>query len=802
MNINTSIQDLRRFAAGLAIALLCAVASANAANTIFFSPSDPGIEKSVETWGVDGAWPNFDNVRQSFHHIGVDNVELYRVTFEPNHALVPKTGGGFELSATAKSLMDVHLANASLGAPNTPLSLVTGDLESIHSSYVSGGGINVANWVNLIKATQEYINSQPGFTTTSIAYIEPFNEPDFGTVQGTPNLLNSAMQQLKAFPEFQNTEMLGPSVLNSDLALSWYNQVPEATVGSSHLLAGSLTTWTDFIDHVHSTGKPFANPEIHSMGEMIAGAEHGMSMGMIWADVLRGRGTFIRASDGERLGYAEDLGNQSAGAVYRSPEGKIYAFAGGLERDYTGSPSSYRFVSTDQDVYFNGIPVREYMLQTKMDIIGDYERFGYWPHEGAFAIVETDPSEALPPLDGYRWKIQNVETGQFMEVATDSTSDGALIRSARNNPLSRQKWNIVRTPNGYYQLFNENSGRTAEVAGGSLADGASVRQWGTADNQTQQWYIEPSGDGAFYIRNGNSNKYLTSDPVNSQQFDLNGSDLQKWQFVLDNPTDGPIANYGFRGNVSDATGAHHGTAFGNPGYGIDPDGDPNSALQFDGVDDYVQLPSGVASSADITVAAWVHWDGGGDWQRIFDFGNDTDSYMFLTPKSGDNTMRFAITEASNGAEQMLETDPLPTDEWVHLAVTLGGNTGILYVNGEPQVAGQILLNPTDFNPVNNYIGQSQWPDPLFAGLIDDFRVYDYALDETQIADLVFDADYDNDGDVDGIDFLLIQQNDPSLIPKWQDAVSGNLGAVAAIPEPTALALGCSAILYSLIRRRC
>ena len=54
------------------------------------------------------------------------------------------------------------------------------------------------------------------------------------------------------------------------------------------------------------------------------------------------------------------------------------------------------------------------------------------------------------------------------------------------------------------------------------------------------------------------------------------------------------------------------------------------------------------------------------------------------------------------------------------------------------ITGTISLNPTDIlssSPQNNYIGKSQWPDPLFNGQIDDFRVYDYALTSVEVAGL-------------------------------------------------------------------
>lgn len=738
-------------------------ASSEAVNTISFSPSSAGVDKSVPLWGVDTAWPDFNNVRQTIEHIGQSNIDVARVLVYFDEPLVSFGRGNFGLNAAAKSKIDVHLDRVAMAGTNIPLTFGTGGTfpNEIDGSYLQGGGVNVLQYARAIKATQEYINSQAGFTGSTIYAIEPFNEPDFGLTYANPTDLNSIITQLKTYPEFSNTLMMAPSVLNSDQAQGWYNQVPAATAGSSHLLAGSLTSWTNFIDAVNNDGKPFINPEIHSMAEILAGAERGMAVGMVWADVLRGRGKLIQASDGERLAYAEDFASQSAGAVYRAPDGNLYAFAGGVERDYMGTPSSYRFVS-DQDVYFNGIPVREYMLPTNRDIVvsdsdNDFANYGSWSHEGAYADIDFDDS-GIPALDGYRWKIVNVQDGSVMEVFGGGTGDGAPIRSAADDGGLNQLWQITRTRNGYYHLFNANSGRTAEIDNFSLSNGADVRQWGTADHGGQQWYIDEAGGGRFYIRNAHSNMYLDADlgSTNIFQWEGTGGTNQQWQFVLDNPTHGPFAQLSFEGSTTDSVGNNHGTAFGNPAYGPGPTGASGSAIDLDGTDDYVRLPNNIADGSDMTIATWVKWDGGADWQRIFDFGADTTSYMFLTPSSGDGTMRFAITETSNGGEQVLETSPLPVGEWVHLTLTLGGNTGILYVDGQPRVAGQILLDPGDISTTFNYIGKSQWPDPLLNGSISDFQIFDYALHPTQVANLIpmDNGDFNGDGLVDAADYTI------------------------------------------------
>ena len=69
-----------------------------------------------------------------------------------------------------------------------------------------------------------------------------------------------------------------------------------------------------------------------------------------------------------------------------------------------------------------------------------------------------------------------------------------------------------------------------------------------------------------------------------------------------------------------------GGSTGLPGYVTGFGG--GQAIDLDGVDDYVQLPIGVANYEDITVAAWVYWDGGGNWQRVFDFGSEVEKSMF------------------------------------------------------------------------------------------------------------------------------------------------------------------------------
>lgn len=146
---------------------------------------------------------------------------------------------------------------------------------------------------------------------------------------------------------------------------------------------------------------------------------------------------------------------------------------------------------------------------------------------------------------------------------------------------------------------------------------------------------------------------------------------------------------------------------------------------------YLLLPAKVADMEEMTIAVWAYWQTAGNWQRIFDFGNDTQHYMFLCPSNG-SEMRFVLK--NGGDEQILSATKLSTRKLTHLAVTLGKDAVKLYVNGElAATSAGITIRPSDFAPVMNYVGRSQYAaDPYFNGYLDDLRIYNYELDADEV----------------------------------------------------------------------
>lgn len=164
------------------------------------------------------------------------------------------------------------------------------------------------------------------------------------------------------------------------------------------------------------------------------------------------------------------------------------------------------------------------------------------------------------------------------------------------------------------------------------------------------------------------------------------------------------------------------------------------AVALDGAGGHVALADDLLAGASAySVATWVKLDGQPDyWTRLFDFGTGVTANMFLTPRSDSGTLRFAITAGGGGAEQRVNADPLPVDRWVHVALTYGAGTAVLYVDGTE--AGRntaVTVEPRHFgNHIRAaYIGRSQYADPYLKAAVDDFRVYGRALGQAEVSAL-------------------------------------------------------------------
>ena len=195
------------------------------------------------------------------------------------------------------------------------------------------------------------------------------------------------------------------------------------------------------------------------------------------------------------------------------------------------------------------------------------------------------------------------------------------------------------------------------------------------------------------------------------------------------------------GSANDASGRGlHGQLVNGASWGTGGR-DGATCLQLDGRTGHVRLPDGAVSTlGDFTLAVWVYWETSVINARIFDFGSNDVAYLALTPRDGatPNQMRVLASRNQFWTEQPLSAPVLPTGRWVHVAVTLAGTVGTIYVDGAPAGSHDgIWMAPNQFGQTTQtWLGRSQYGgDPFFKGRMQDLRIYSGALTPAAIAEL-------------------------------------------------------------------
>lgn len=189
--------------------------------------------------------------------------------------------------------------------------------------------------------------------------------------------------------------------------------------------------------------------------------------------------------------------------------------------------------------------------------------------------------------------------------------------------------------------------------------------------------------------------------------------------------------------AQDAWGGYHGTLAATA---TRADGHTAGAMKLDGTGtSYASLNPGLLTGLnDFTISTWVKMDALSNWMRIFDFGAGTSKYMFLTPQvnvsGGKSTVRYTIKNGS-GEQSVSYPFSFPLNTWMHFAISQFADTAKLYINGSFVAANKVLIKPSDLGLTNqNYLGKSQYNDPLLKGSIDEFKIFNRALSEAEIGE--------------------------------------------------------------------
>ncbi|MHC4431745.1 MAG: LamG domain-containing protein [Planctomycetota bacterium] len=171
------------------------------------------------------------------------------------------------------------------------------------------------------------------------------------------------------------------------------------------------------------------------------------------------------------------------------------------------------------------------------------------------------------------------------------------------------------------------------------------------------------------------------------------------------------------------------------GYGNDGtlNGDPQwatgmfgGALEFDGIDDYIEVPDNESLQLweRFTLAAWIYQVESRSSRVIDKIGAGTANGPHLDTHPGTSLRSCSGTCISTATDHTLE-------QWHHVAVTFDEGVVRLYVDGSVSGEGS-APSPLAGNSLTLRIGADSNGQSLFHGLIDDARVYNHALTEAEI----------------------------------------------------------------------
>jgi hypothetical protein len=197
-----------------------------------------------------------------------------------------------------------------------------------------------------------------------------------------------------------------------------------------------------------------------------------------------------------------------------------------------------------------------------------------------------------------------------------------------------------------------------------------------------------------------------------------------------------VAYYPFNGNANDESGfGHHGTFYGAT-LAADRFGNAGHAYYFDGVNDYIRVPNHPGLNFQQAITA-------GFWMKIAEFF-DREAYP-LSHGNWENRWKLSIT--NHGLRWTVKTDhagikdldsqtKFAKEVWYHVTALYGGADFEVYVNGELDAfsswSGAILQTSIDLTIGQVLPNNSSYN---FRGVIDEVRLYNYALSVPEIKNI-------------------------------------------------------------------
>ena len=215
------------------------------------------------------------------------------------------------------------------------------------------------------------------------------------------------------------------------------------------------------------------------------------------------------------------------------------------------------------------------------------------------------------------------------------------------------------------------------------------------------------------------------------------------------PTLGLLREYSFSGNVNDSSGNNqHGTVTGAT-LTTDRFGNTNAAYNFNGTNAYIEIPTNGLINNSYTYSMWVNPSsipGAGLYTYPFAIGNPGGGQNVALTNNQMQGWSGGAYNNSTPTLSLVAVGVLPNvNEWAHVVYLRDNSSIVLYVNGvlNTNLSTYSGYNSNTGTTTPNYgsspkalIGCRDYLSQFFFdGKIDDLRIYNRALNQTEINDL-------------------------------------------------------------------
>jgi len=198
-----------------------------------------------------------------------------------------------------------------------------------------------------------------------------------------------------------------------------------------------------------------------------------------------------------------------------------------------------------------------------------------------------------------------------------------------------------------------------------------------------------------------------------------------------------VAYWDFEGDFLDAIGGNDAVPRGDATIVLDPE--RGRVAEFDGNSDYLEIPNSPSlniTGDQITLTSWVYFDdvsGGPEivLAKIVQDGQHVAPYFaYNLCILSNGTPRLMLV--TSGSERRLPGSPnFESGRWYHMAGTYDGSEMVLYVDGEVSATMDATGNINEYDtPL--LLGINGGRTEPMDGRIDDVRIYNHALDQTEI----------------------------------------------------------------------